>query len=205
MRYAADLHHGLPAGGDRRPRSSPPRTHTEWFRTAASPYPPGWSWWSFRGYLDTDVSRAPSRLACRTRPVWQSQTVPALSGPLAALPGTSRVGCPQLPRPAATGRRWWSFTSTRSISASWRTPPQDRACGSSPHTAQASHKGSSGAKLQHGATGPPPRGLLPPAAGGVYEVCPGIVPGGWLAVGGQAVRRDRHLDDLQEPAFPALR
>jgi hypothetical protein len=53
----------------------------------------------FRGYLDTDVSRTPSRLACRTQPVWQYQTVPALSGPLAALPGTSRVRLPSASPP----------------------------------------------------------------------------------------------------------
>src|SRR5258705_3290251 len=93
----------------------------------------------------------------------------------------------------------------RSLERLGRVAPQDRACESSPHTAQASHRGGSGAEPWHGATGPPPLGLLSSAAVGVYEVCPGIVPGGWLAVDGQVVRRYRRLDDLQEPAFPAFR
>jgi hypothetical protein len=60
-----------------------------------------------------------------------------------------------------------------------------------------------GAELHYGATCPP-RELSSPLAGGVYEVCPGIVPGGWLAMEYQVVRRDRLPGDLQEPVFPAL-
>src|SRR5262249_61747025 len=36
-------------------------------------------------------------------------------------PAPPRSGCPQLQRPAATGRRWRSLTSTRNNSASRRT------------------------------------------------------------------------------------
>ncbi len=39
----------------------------------------------------TGSSRIPSDLACRTQPVWQSQTVPALSALLPTFPGVSRV------------------------------------------------------------------------------------------------------------------
>src|ERR1700730_8973326 len=42
----------------------------------------------------------PSDLACRTRPVWQYQAVPALSGLLPALPGVPRIRLP----PAAPHR-----------------------------------------------------------------------------------------------------
>jgi hypothetical protein len=42
---------------------------------------------------------APSGLACRTRTVWQYQSVPSLSGPLATLPGVPRVRLP----PASIG------------------------------------------------------------------------------------------------------
>jgi hypothetical protein len=47
----------------------------------------------------TGSSRIPSDLARRTRPVWQYQTVPALSALLPALPGVSRIRL----RPAPTG------------------------------------------------------------------------------------------------------
>ena len=65
--------------------------------------------------------RTPSRLACRTRAVWQCRPVPSLSGLLPPSPAPPGSGCPQLHRPAATGRRWASHP-TRSIGASWRTP-----------------------------------------------------------------------------------
>ena len=47
----------------------------------------------------TDSCRIPSDLARRTQPVWQYQTVPALSALLPALPGVSRIRL----RPAPTG------------------------------------------------------------------------------------------------------
>jgi len=47
----------------------------------------------------TGSSRIPSDLARRTRPVWQYQTVPALSALLPALPGVSRIRL----HPAPTG------------------------------------------------------------------------------------------------------
>jgi hypothetical protein len=58
------------------------------------PYPPGWSRFDrLRGFT-TDSSRAPSRLACRTRTVWQYQHVPALSGPLPTLTDVPRIRLP---------------------------------------------------------------------------------------------------------------
>ena len=47
----------------------------------------------------------PSRLACRTRAVWQYRPVPPLSGLLPPSPAPPGSGCPQLHRPAATGQR----------------------------------------------------------------------------------------------------
>ena len=44
--------------------------------------------------VDTGFSRTPSRLACRTRTVWQYRHVPSLSGPLPVLPGASQVRLP---------------------------------------------------------------------------------------------------------------
>jgi hypothetical protein len=58
------------------------------------PYPPDLSRWNAYGCFNTDFSRAPSRLACRTRTIWQYRYVPALSGLLPALPGVSRTRLP---------------------------------------------------------------------------------------------------------------
>ena len=64
--------------------------------------------------------RAPSRLACRARAVWQCRPVPSLSGLLPPSPAPPGLGCPQLHRAAATAQRW-AFHPTRSNGASWRT------------------------------------------------------------------------------------
>ncbi len=55
----------------------------------------------------------PSHLACRTRPVWQYRTVPALSGLLPPSPAPPGSGCPQLRQAAATAQRRRSCTSPR--------------------------------------------------------------------------------------------
>jgi hypothetical protein len=58
------------------------------------PYPPDLSRWNAYGCFTTDFSRAPSRLACRTRTIWQYRYVPALSRLLPAIPGVSRTRLP---------------------------------------------------------------------------------------------------------------
>ena len=59
-----------------------------------------WSWrTSLRGFHRWFLHRTPSRLACRTRPVWQSQAVPASSG-LLHPPLRLRIRLP----PASPGR-----------------------------------------------------------------------------------------------------
>jgi hypothetical protein len=58
------------------------------------PYPPDLSRWNSYGCFNTDFSRTPSRLARRTRTIWQYRHVPALSGLLPALPGVSRTRLP---------------------------------------------------------------------------------------------------------------
>src|SRR5207247_2436799 len=82
-------------------------------------------------------------------------------------------------------------------------PPQDRACTCPAHAAQASRWGGSGLLLHHGVSGRPGR-MSAPVAGGVYEVCSLAACGPGRVVVDQVIRRDRPLDDLQEPAFPAL-
>ena len=81
--YAADLHRGLPTDNPSRPGSSPhsvvvqpnPGTH----RAPARIRQIGAGFY-VEGLYGTGSSRAPSCLAHRTRPVWQYQTVPTLSG-----------------------------------------------------------------------------------------------------------------------------
>jgi len=78
------------------------------------PYPPALSRHSSYGASPTgSLVVPPSDLACRTRPVWQSPTVPALSGLLPPSPAFPGSGCPQLRHAAATARRRRSLTSTR--------------------------------------------------------------------------------------------
>jgi hypothetical protein len=50
----------------------------------------------FRGSTTGSLVVAPSCLACRTRPLWQSRTVPSLSGLLPPSLPPPRSGCPQL-------------------------------------------------------------------------------------------------------------
>ena len=59
-----------------------------------------------RGFHHWFTLVTPFRLACRTRTVWQCRPVPSLSGLLPPSPAPPGSGCPQLQRPAATGRRW---------------------------------------------------------------------------------------------------
>ena len=58
-----------------------------------------------RGFHHWFTRVTPSRLACRTRTVWRCRPVPSLSGLLPPDPAPPGSGCPQLQRPAATGRR----------------------------------------------------------------------------------------------------
>ena len=76
------------------------------------------------GRNDTGSSRTPFRHARRARPIWRCWHVPALSGLLPPSPAPPGSGCPQLHRPAATGRRRRSLTSTRTTAprcAEWRS------------------------------------------------------------------------------------
>ena len=66
-------------------------------------------------------SRTPSRLASRTRPVWQCQAVPSLSGLLHPPRRPPDQAALSFGRVAATTRRGRSLTSPRTYGASWRT------------------------------------------------------------------------------------
>lgn len=83
-------------GDINRPTSSPPSCGG--CASLPSPHPPGWSWCiPLERRSAAGSSRTPSRLASRTRPVWQYQAVPALSG-AASHPHRRLAGsdCPQL-------------------------------------------------------------------------------------------------------------
>jgi hypothetical protein len=75
-----------------------------------------------RGFHHWFTFVPPSDLACRTRPVWQYQTVPALSGLLPPSPAFPGSGCPPLHRAAATTRRE-GLSPPSTPCASWRTNP----------------------------------------------------------------------------------
>jgi len=77
--YAAGFHHGLPTGETTQIRSWPP-PHGGGHALHPGPHPPDLSRWNSYGALTAGSSRMPSRLACRTRTVWQYRYVPSLSG-----------------------------------------------------------------------------------------------------------------------------
>src|SRR5258708_5677929 len=90
----------------RRPSPCPPRrhakpasestTHLRWPCTASRPISTRFEPVPRLRSFNTGSSRIPSDPARRTRPVWQYQTVPALSALLPALTGVSRIDCAQL-------------------------------------------------------------------------------------------------------------
>ena len=75
------------------------------------------------GRYSTGSSRTPSRLACRTRTVWQYQHVPALSGLLPTLPGVSRIRLPSASPGCCDSPAVEVFHPHPVMRASWRTIP----------------------------------------------------------------------------------
>lgn len=119
--YAADLRRGLLIRRLDGLRSRPPRIE-EGRALHPGPNPPGFEpvqrlrgfarW--FLAYAFWPCLPDPRRLAVPTRPV----VVGAASRPSRRPPVRT---APSFYRTAATAQRWWSFTSTRSRRASWRT------------------------------------------------------------------------------------
>jgi hypothetical protein len=116
---AADLQRGLPAGPPHRRRSRiaqpqacvhccPAHIH----QVGAGSGLTGVDHWF--SSASTFPSRLPDPGRWQCRPVPSCQAAPTLPAP----PGS---GCPQLQRPAATGRRRSPFPSARTHGASWRT------------------------------------------------------------------------------------
>ena len=97
--YAADLPHGLRADHEiPTPESPTPSgqacTAPRPTSTRLEPMP------RLRGFSHWFALATPSRLACRTRAVWQCRPVPSLSGLLPSTPCASKAGLP----PASTTR-----------------------------------------------------------------------------------------------------
>lgn len=139
-------------------------------RTAPSPHPSGSSWWSIRR-LHTPVPRVHLSVSLAGPvPSDGPGTSRLHRGPLAVLPGTSRLGLP--PAPTALLRQDGDeglFTSNRSISASRRTWVSHetiyrslfvQAKGALQHELTAAHPGP-----------PPPPGPFVPACGRTLFRC----------------------------------
>ena len=75
-----------------------------------------------RGFNHWFTLRTPSRLACRTRAVWQCRPVPSLSGLLPTLPCASRVRLPSASPACCDRPKVESFHPHPVHGASWRTP-----------------------------------------------------------------------------------
>jgi hypothetical protein len=122
--YAADLPHGLP-GPVKEPSREVPAARryggTHRARPLSTRFEPVYG-------LKDVTAPVPRVLLSATlagpAPSGSTGHVPALSGLLPPSPAPPRSGCPQLHRPAATGRRRRSLTSTRNDSARcavWRS------------------------------------------------------------------------------------
>jgi hypothetical protein len=93
-----------------------------WTRTAPSPDPSGSSWWDILGgFTHRFLAYSFSSCSPGRRHLTVLATPRLCQGRLPPAPAPPGLGCPQLHQPAATDRRWWSLTPTRTISASRRT------------------------------------------------------------------------------------
>jgi hypothetical protein len=124
--YAADLSHGLPGLVKEPPREVPAARRyggTHRARPLSTRFEPVYG-------LKDVTAPVPRVLLSATlagpAPSGSTGHVPALSGLLPPSPPPPGSGCPQLHRPAATGRRRRSLTSTRNDSASLRRVAQPR-------------------------------------------------------------------------------
>ena len=88
--YAAAFPRGLLTGLNI-PAAESPATCSDGRARHTDPDPPGSSRLDAYGTSRAGSSRTPSRLACRTRAVWQCRRAPSLSGLLPTLPGVSRI------------------------------------------------------------------------------------------------------------------
>jgi hypothetical protein len=131
--YAAGLHHGLPCRRHSptrkfpaRPIDNPAEADRRGVGTGARCDPAhvrqvrGW-WVRLRGVQTLVPHVCLSVLLAEPAPSGSTGTPRRCQGCCPPSPPSRGPGCPQLHRAAATARRWWSLTSTRSNSASRRT------------------------------------------------------------------------------------
>lgn len=113
--YAADLHRGLPTS-DTKPAKEFPTRQDGQVRTAIQPTSTGFELAALlRGF--TPLIPHVHLLVSLAEPVPSGSPDPSrrCRGCLPPSPASPGSGCPQLHRPAATGRRWRSFTPTRFV------------------------------------------------------------------------------------------
>ena len=122
--YAVGLHRGLPPGGISPGSEFPPGATRQTVRTATQPISARFELEGrLRGFKRWFLTYTfPSSLA-GPAPSGSTSTSRRCQGCFPPFPASPGSGCPQLHPAATTARRWRSFTSTRSCSASWRTIP----------------------------------------------------------------------------------
>ena len=113
--YAADLHRGLPTG-DIKPAQEFPARHEGQVRAATQPLSTGFE----LGHLLRGVMALVPRvhllvLLAEPAPSGSADASRRCRGCFPPFPASPGSGCPLLHRPAATGQRWRSFTSTRFV------------------------------------------------------------------------------------------
>lgn len=127
--YAVDLHQGLPAGRDTRPRSFPPGTARR-VRTATQPISARFELVeALRGFTPLVPHVHLSRSLTRPVPSGSTGTSQRCRGCSRPRPRPRGQAASHFQRPATTGRQRSPFTSARSNSASWRTPRRFRCSG----------------------------------------------------------------------------
>lgn len=151
-------------------------------RVASGPDPPGSSRCVFER-RKTSVSRVYLSVTLATPAPSGSTDTPWLCrGRLPPIPAPPETGCPQLHRPAATGRRRRSLTSTQSTSASRRTggvtQVEDHASRQKPREPSRPPRGGCGRRnsagfgsLRPGSWVPGTRTRVHGCQGGVLERC----------------------------------
>jgi len=122
--YAVDLHRDLPGQTCETLPGVPPTATASAVKVRTATQPPSTGFRAgqmMKGRYDTGSSRTPSRLAHQARPIRQYWADLTSSRLLPPSPASPESGCRQLHRPATTGQPRSPLTSTRNISASWRT------------------------------------------------------------------------------------
>ena len=111
--YAADFHHGLPAGDTNRPKEFP--VNLDGCARQPSPHPPGWSWWILLRGFQTLVSHVHLLVSLAgPRPSGSADRSRRRRGCLPPSPVSPRSDCPQL-APTCCDRRAARVSHPRTV------------------------------------------------------------------------------------------